>query len=135
MAWGSSPLEDHDRIRQELSFLSLLNESLELPIASVCWRGAGTLRRCRPRFQGCHGMPGSALVPSQPATSSPHRPAPREFINQVLGGLCIFILPTLLSLLFYQGTLGDKVMVNFNKNKIKMIKPFISVRDNLSSAG
>lgn len=37
--------------------------------------------------------------------------------------------------LFYQGTLGEKVMINFNKNKIKMIKPFISVRDNLSSAG
>lgn len=26
-------------------------------------------------------------------------------------------------------------MMNFNKNKIKMIKPFISFRDNLSSAG
>lgn len=25
-------------------------------------------------------------------------------------------------------------MMNFNKNKIKMIKPFISFRDNLSSA-
>ena len=79
---------------------------------------------------------GQHLFPAiQPATSSPHRPALREFINQVLGGLCIFILPPLLSLLFYQGTLGEKVMINFNKNKIKMIKPFISVRDNLSSAG
>lgn len=26
-------------------------------------------------------------------------------------------------------------MINFNKNKIKMIKPFISFRDNLSFAG
>lgn len=66
----------------------------------------------------------------------PHVGRPlREFINQVLGGLCIFILPPLLSPPFYQGTLGEKVMINFNKNKIKMIKPFISVRDNLSSAG
>lgn len=26
-------------------------------------------------------------------------------------------------------------MINFNKNKIKIIKPFISFRDDLSSAG
>ena len=79
--------------------------------------------------------PGQHLSPaSQPLP--PHTGPPlREFINQVLGGLCVFILPPLLSLLFYQGTLGGKVMINFNKHKIKMIKPFISVRDNLSSAG
>lgn len=55
----------------------------------------------------------------------------------MLEGLCIFMLPPLLSLLFYPGTSGKekKVMINFNKNKIKMIKPFISFRDNLSSAG
>lgn len=87
-------------------------------------------------FQGCHGMPRSDHRPQPRSHFPPHVGRPlREFINQVLGGLCIFILPPLLSPLFYQGTLGEKVMINFNKNKIKMIKPFISVRDNLSSAG
>lgn len=69
-------------------------------------------------------LPGPAVPPLPSAGASRC-----SFIKQMLEGLGRFLLPPL-----YQGH-RKKVTTNFNKNKIKMIKPFISFRDYLFAAG
>ena len=133
MAWRFSPLENHDRIRQELKLpLSLFSESHELP-RPVSAGGGWEAYETPATFQHCHGMPWPAHCPQPSNHFLPLWSRPFESLLTKCLGVCVYLYYLLLSP--YQSTLEKRVMINFNKNEIKMIKPFISSRDNLASAG